>query len=206
MIFLFRYYPPHRNIHSTTVLVSRRTVHMWRWFHGWYLLFIQTNQASVGHVGCTKQWCNKEHTAQVWNWTPPPQKKKRFKKNKNKNNKNKKQTAFYDSVPSAWAISLCICMSDATWVLQEKTQEGLKITREKYFLLALRFRIIIIIRSRKANLWFTNIIPVDNGRHCVALNLNLNSGCEELFWFGFAQTSWCRQDHPLHKKFLEAAN
>ena len=26
--FLFRCYPPHRNIHSTTILVSRRTVHM----------------------------------------------------------------------------------------------------------------------------------------------------------------------------------
>ena len=32
--FLFRCYPPCRNIHSTTTLVHTTTVHMWRWFHG----------------------------------------------------------------------------------------------------------------------------------------------------------------------------
>ena len=39
-------------IHSTPILVSRRTVHS----TAWCLLFMQTNRASVGHFACTKQW------------------------------------------------------------------------------------------------------------------------------------------------------
>ena len=68
--FLFRCYPVHRNIHSTTILVSRRTVHIWGWFHGLMsLVYKQTGQASAilpisypdpllsyAHAICTKQW------------------------------------------------------------------------------------------------------------------------------------------------------
>ena len=38
--FLFRCYSLHRNIYYTTILVHRRTVHMWRWFHGLMSLII----------------------------------------------------------------------------------------------------------------------------------------------------------------------
>ena len=32
--FIVALNPPYRNINSTTILVHRTTVHMWRWFHG----------------------------------------------------------------------------------------------------------------------------------------------------------------------------
>ena len=85
--FLFRCYPPHRNIHSTTILVHRRKVHMWRWFHGlmslvWYK---QTWQASA-ILRVQNSDVESAVLRNLESSTPTTTKNKR--------------TAFYDSVPS----------------------------------------------------------------------------------------------------------
>ena len=41
--FLYRCSPLYRNINSTTSLVQRTTVRMWRWFHGLVFLILTTN-------------------------------------------------------------------------------------------------------------------------------------------------------------------
>ena len=75
--FRFRCYPPHRNIHYTTILVHRTE-------NGSHLkvilrldvsYLIQTNQASVGHFACAKQWRNKGCTAQSRKLEPKTQNK-----------------------------------------------------------------------------------------------------------------------------------
>ena len=84
----FRCYPPHRNIHSTTILVHRRTVHM----HVKVIprldvsYLILTNQASVGHFACTKQWRSRRCTAQS-------------RKFDNDDDDKKKPSPFQDSMP-----------------------------------------------------------------------------------------------------------
>ena len=49
--FIFCCYLPHRNIHSTTILVSRRTVHIWRWFHG-LMSLVYTNKPGKRRPFC----------------------------------------------------------------------------------------------------------------------------------------------------------
>ena len=46
--FLFRCNPLYRNINSTTILVHRTTVHMWRWFHGLVLLILTRSTIFAG--------------------------------------------------------------------------------------------------------------------------------------------------------------
>ena len=42
--FLYRCNPLYRNLNSTTILVHRTTVHMWRWFNGLvFLILMKTN-------------------------------------------------------------------------------------------------------------------------------------------------------------------
>ena len=53
----------------------------------WCLLFIQANQASIGHFAFTKKWHNKGVLHNLESWTPTT-------------TKENKQTAFYDLVPS----------------------------------------------------------------------------------------------------------
>ena len=56
--FLFRLYLPHRNMHSTTILVSRRTAHRWRWFNGTMSL-VYTNKKQEGQDNLSKYWCTR---------------------------------------------------------------------------------------------------------------------------------------------------
>ena len=46
--FLYRCNPLYRNINSTTILVHRTTVHMWRWFHGLVFLILTRNTIFAG--------------------------------------------------------------------------------------------------------------------------------------------------------------
>ena len=42
--FLYHCSPLYRNINSTTILLHRTTVHMWRWFYGFaFLILMKTN-------------------------------------------------------------------------------------------------------------------------------------------------------------------
>ena len=68
--FLFRCYPPHMNIHFTE---ERYTCEGYS--TAWCLLLIQTNQASVGHFACRKQWRNEGCTAQSRKFDPKTTKK-----------------------------------------------------------------------------------------------------------------------------------
>ena len=68
--FLYRCNLLHRSINSTTILVHRTMVHMWKWFHGLvFLIVMKANQPNwFVHHHCAplkKQWGNKGHTAQL---------------------------------------------------------------------------------------------------------------------------------------------
>ena len=46
--FPYRCNPLYRNINSTTILVHRTTVHVWRWFHGLVFLIVTRHTISAG--------------------------------------------------------------------------------------------------------------------------------------------------------------
>ena len=50
LLFLYHCNLLHRSINSTTILVHRTTVHMWKWFHGLvFLILMKTNQPNCPH-------------------------------------------------------------------------------------------------------------------------------------------------------------
>ena len=89
LLFLYRCSPLYRN--STTILVHRKTVHMWRWFHG-LMSLVYTNKPS-----------KRRHLKQSRKFDP---KKKKKKKKRKKERKKHTLHLIYDSVPSARVIKL----------------------------------------------------------------------------------------------------
>ena len=70
---------------------------MWRWLHG-LMSLVYTNQASIGHFACTKQWRNKGRTAQS----------RKLDTDTDDNNNNKKRLHFKTRSLPARVIKLFI--------------------------------------------------------------------------------------------------